>query len=473
MRSVRIRSRRVGREWLEMVMHWGRSAPSRQLRGDRRQAVANGTAAADVGDLSAFVHVIDHDGRLRLMRPAATNPNTTARPERTRTMRTLVLGSMLALGLTMIAAAVTASAPERLPAFLHEPMPYREGEPWSTRPGPGQPGLPTITSTLSFDQPGEVDIDPLTGRVYVANYGNNTVSVLDGWTDRTIATIPVGAGPGGIVFDRGRVFVANSFDGTISVINARTNKVIKTIDTGTIFSQQLAVNHHLRKLYVAVYQAPVLVYDLDRLVQIGSIPGDDTNFIAVNERTNTVYVTNYNDATLNVIDSRTDRIVHTIPVGPAAFPDGCYETDTCTIDPAGPDGIAVNTQTNRVYVNNVITGTLVVVDGRTNTVLATVQQLPGQFWSAVDEATNRVYSTNFAESTLSVLDGRTNTILGTIKIGGGFSPQGCFTDQSTCTSFGASSSSLAFSPLTGKIYVPNFGINTVTVLSTRPGPHPR
>ena len=127
-------------------------------------------------------------------------------------MRNLVRGSVLALGLTMIGAAATASAPERLPVFLRQPMPDRDGEPWSTRPGLWRPGLPTITSTLPFDQPGEVDVDPLTGWVYVANYGNNTVSVLDGWTDRTIATIPVGAGPGGIVFDRGRVFVANSFD---------------------------------------------------------------------------------------------------------------------------------------------------------------------------------------------------------------------------------------------------------------------
>ena len=164
--------------------------------------------------------------------------------------------------------------------------------------------------------------------------------------------------------------------------------------------------------------------------------------------------------------------MQTISVGPAAFPDDCYETDTCTVDPAGPDGIAVNTRTNRVYVNNVIAGTLVTVDGNTNTVVSTIQQLPGQFWSAIDEATNRVYSTNFAESTVSVLDGKTNTILGTIKIGDGFIPEGCFTDQATCTSFGASSSSLAFSPMTGKIYVPNFGIDTVTVLSTRSGPFP-
>ena len=392
-------------------------------------------------------------------------------------MRKLVLGSVLALGFTMIAAPASASATQsvhvvgaargHLPEFLRQPWPQRGHGHGSWHPGPWRPGLPRITNTLSFNEPGEVDVDPLTGRVYVANYGDNTVAVLDGRSDKTIATIPVGAGPGGIVFDRGRVFVANSFDGTISVINAWTNKVVKTIDTGTIYTQQLAVNHHLRKLYVAVYRAPVLVYDLDTLNQIGTIPGDDTNFIAINEHTNTVYVDNYDDATLEVVDSSTDQIVHTISVGPAAFPDDCYETDSCTVNPAGPDGIAVNTLTNRVYVNNVITGTLVTVDGHTNQVISTVQQLPGQFWSAVDEATNRVYSTNFAESTVSVLDGRTNTVLGTIKIGDGFSPEGCFTDQSTCTSFGASSSSLAFSPFTGKIYVPNFGINTVTVLSTR------
>jgi len=58
-------------------------------------------------------------------------------------------------------------------------------------------------------------------------------------------------------------------------------------------------------------------------------------------------------------------------------------------------------------------------------------------------------------------------MLDTIKIGDGFGPESCFTDQSTCTSFGASSSLLAVSLQTGKIYVPNFMINTVTILSTR------
>jgi len=33
---------------------------------------------------------------------------------------------------------------------------------------------------LSFKQPAEVDVDPATGRVYVANFGDNSVSVLDG-----------------------------------------------------------------------------------------------------------------------------------------------------------------------------------------------------------------------------------------------------------------------------------------------------
>ena len=324
-----------------------------------------------------------------------------------------------------------------------------------------------MTDTLSFAAPAEVDVDPRTGRVFVANDGDSTVAVLDGRTHRTIATIPVGNGPGSTVFDGNRIYEANSWDGTISVIDARTYKVVKTIDTGQLYGQQLVVNHRLRKLYVAVYRSPVLVYDLDSLRLIGSIPDDDTNFIAINERTNTVYVTNYDDATVGVIDSRTDQLVATIQVGPAAYPDDCYETDTCLVDPAGPDGVAVNTRTNRIYVDNVITGNIVTIDGRTNTIAGTIQTLPGQFWSAVDENTNFVYSTNFAESTLSVIDGRTNRLVDTVRIGDGFSPPGCFSNQATCTDFGAGSSSLAISPITGEIYVPNFNINTLTVLSTR------
>ena len=40
--------------------------------------------------------------------------------------------------------------------------------------------------------------DPVSGTVYVGNFADNTVSVIDGRTNQVEATIPVGAGPFGL-----------------------------------------------------------------------------------------------------------------------------------------------------------------------------------------------------------------------------------------------------------------------------------
>jgi YVTN family beta-propeller protein len=81
-----------------------------------------------------------------------------------------------------------------------------------------------------------VAINPAGSRVYVANRGDNTVSVIDTGTNTvTGAPIPVGGQPFGIdVHPKGTyVYVANSFDNTVSVISAATNLVVATVPVGT------------------------------------------------------------------------------------------------------------------------------------------------------------------------------------------------------------------------------------------------
>ena len=254
------------------------------------------------------------------------------------------------------------------------------------------------------------------------------------------------------------------------MVDTRTFKVLRTIQTGHPYTQSVAVDHLARKLYVASYQSAVLVYDLRTGALLKTLPGDDVNFLTINNSTHRVYVTNYNDTLLQVIDTAKDAIVATIPVGHAAEPDGCYETNSCVVNPSGPDGVAVNERTNRIYVANVIEGAIVVVDGRTGTVQKTIKAKPGQFWPAVDEETDTVYSSNFAESTVTVLDGATNAIRKVMLVGEAFMPVGCFSDQATCTGFGSGTSALAFNPETDRLYVPNYSANQVLVFSTGQSP---
>ncbi|MBJ8113991.1 YVTN family beta-propeller repeat-containing protein, partial [Bacillus cereus group sp. N6] len=49
--------------------------------------------------------------------------------------------------------------------------------------------------------PDDIAVNKITNKIYVANYGSNTVSVIDGSNNGVIATISVGSGPEGISVD--------------------------------------------------------------------------------------------------------------------------------------------------------------------------------------------------------------------------------------------------------------------------------
>ena len=72
-----------------------------------------------------------------------------------------------------------------------------------------------------------------------------------------------------------------------------------------------------------------------------------------------------------------------------------------------PEAIAVNATTNRVYVANRVSGTLSVLDGVTDEVLATVPVGARPFAVVVDAVTNRVYVSNTFNDTMTILDGTT------------------------------------------------------------------
>lgn len=69
---------------------------------------------------------------------------------------------------------------------------------------------------------------------YVANFDDDTVSVIDTRTKTVITTIPVGDAPTGVAItpDGRRVYVTNAGDDTVSVINTKLNAVISTLQVG-------------------------------------------------------------------------------------------------------------------------------------------------------------------------------------------------------------------------------------------------
>jgi YVTN family beta-propeller protein len=118
-------------------------------------------------------------------------------------------------------------------------------------------------------------------------------------------------------------------------------------------------------------------------ISVGRLPYG----IAVNSSTNTIYVANFDDNTISVIDGVTNFVKTTVDVGTGS----------------GPLGVAVNPTTNRVFVANDYSNTVSVIDGASSSLVATVPVGLHPIGVGVNPTTNRVYVANSNDNTVSVI----------------------------------------------------------------------
>jgi len=100
-----------------------------------------------------------------------------------------------------------------------------------------------------------------------------------------------------------------------------------------------------------------------------------TGTVAVNPNTNLVYVTNTRSDTVSVFDGTTNNLLSTFEVGRTPF------------------GIGVNPNTNMLYVGLEHKDILAVVDGSTNEIVKNIE-ITGPYDIAVNDVTNMIYVTS-------------------------------------------------------------------------------
>jgi YVTN family beta-propeller protein len=158
-------------------------------------------------------------------------------------------------------------------------------------------------------------------------------------------------------------------------------------------------------------------------ITVGTVP----KFLAVNRTTNLIYVSNLISGTVSVIDGNTNAVMATVTVG------------------LNPEGIDVNPTTNTVYVANLLSNSISVIDGGTNTVAATIVGVSAPLGVAVNSTTNQIFVSNSNAGSVSVIDGATNSIVATISVGS--SPGG-----------------VAVNPSANLIYAASAGPGTISVI---------
>jgi YVTN family beta-propeller protein len=114
--------------------------------------------------------------------------------------------------------------------------------------------------------------------------------------------------------------------------------------------------------------------------------------------TNRVYVSS-SSGTVSVIDGITNSVIATVEVGFL------------------PSGLGVDSIAQQVYVANPVTNHVSVLDGVSNTVVATVPVGFHPFSATTNPLLGRAYVTNLFSDSVSVIDGASNTLVATVGVG--------------------------------------------------------
>ncbi len=291
-----------------------------------------------------------------------------------------------------------------------------------TAPPPPQVGVGIYPIGAAADE---------SGRAWVPNGGDNTVSVVDGVNGVVTASIPVGELPCAITRSpsSGLLFVANVNTHDTTVIDGATHAVVATVPVG---QYPCAAAFLDGRAFIGNYGSDTIsVIDEVTLAVVATIPVGNGPFgMAANPVMQRVYVANGYENTLSVIAGATLDTIAIIPVG------------------RDPDAVGVNPLTGRVYVANYLSGNVTVVDGATNTVVATVPVGREPAAVTVNPATSHVFVANYASNTISVIDGASNAVIATIPVG--VTPDGLAVDGA------------------GRVYVVNSNSNSVSIIQDGP-----
>jgi YVTN family beta-propeller protein len=256
-------------------------------------------------------------------------------------------------------------------------------------------------------------LNPRTHLIYIANHGSGTVSVIDEKTNRVAATIPVDSLPYSIAVDQltNQIFVSSVYSNSLKIIDGASGSV-RTMKA--ISADAMSLNAEAGRLYLLGYESAELTVFNAADQALSKLPMGQMHLWAIgrNPATSTFYVTRIGSADVLAYNEKlhTSSIIKT----------GNY-----------PCAIAINTKANRIYVVNYADQSLTVIDGKDNHVLATLSVGNHPQAVAVDEAADKAYVVNVLDDSVTIIDGAKSSVASTISVGK--NPYGIVVDPVTGT----------------------------------------
>lgn len=280
-------------------------------------------------------------------------------------------------------------------------------------------------------------------KAYVGLFKDNAVAVIDTGTNTVLSTIPVPAGPHGLVItpDGKTVYVSIDGDSKVSVIDTATDKVVNTIEVGKT-PHGLAITPDGRQVLVGVFGLDKLaIIDVATNTVTTQLSVPKPHNIAISPDGHTAYVASqmtgaFGLVIFNLIDKAQVGMI-SLDKAPRALsfsPDGkqLYFTQ------AGIDAVQVlNPATNTIVTQIAVgasphhpwftaeyglvvsqtTNELAILDSANNTVKATIPVGKMPHWIATSADGDTAYVTDEGSDEVSVVNLETQKVTATIPVG--------------------------------------------------------
>lgn len=348
---------------------------------------------------------------------------TAARPW----LRPVIVGALVVAVAALVAVPLVSNLWTRSPGLIEgTPAPTLGFPSRSSAPTAMAPSAPVGGAIGVGERPVDLVVDWVGNRVYVANSGDGTVSVIDTATNQLVGTIEVGGQPMAVVVESPaqRAYVADAASGTVAIIDTAAQTVTGSIAVG-LEPSGMVVDEVTRRLYVAnAGEDTVSVVDTRRDVVIATVAvGQRPVALALDSAAGLVLVATIEDDRPSQIDVASN-VASPIPAGDVtsdvvvdsranrtvwAFP-GTSEValvgqDTIAIPVGkGPSSLAVDTGADRLFVANTLDDTVTTIATSAEVVLATVAVGDGPTAVAVDTDTHRLFVANTNDDSVSVID---------------------------------------------------------------------
>jgi YVTN family beta-propeller protein len=301
--------------------------------------------------------------------------------------------------------------------------------------------------------PSSIAVNPNTNKIYISIQGSDTVSVINGYTDRAVANITVPPLPVSISVDpnSNRVFVTSTTN-VLSIIDGSTNTILRNITLPGLYPYVVIDLNGF--LYVENHNATTQTNNVTKLDQAGQGIGG----IALQGRyqyfstPTDMIVDEFGDVYVyNIINK--EGVVSKIPVGLSNV-----SKNIAVVANILPVHMVYNPTNGLIYVSQQTAtgGKIYLIDSTSDTALNStpIEVGSGATNMAINPDTNKIYVVHDNSNNVTVIDGSTNNVNKTIAIGA----------QNYRNLIAFNLITIAVNPKTDLIYVVNRGSDRMFVI---------